>query len=73
MNPVVSYVNDYRSSFTALTIYTRSPSSYTAVRDLNILQLPFIDILRKCIKQDSEAAGIDDEYLFKEHESIRKE
>ena len=71
VNPVVSYVNDYRSSLTALAIYTRSPSSYTAVRDLNILQLPCIDILRKCIKKDSEAAGIDDEYLFKEHERYK--
>ena len=49
VNPVVSYVNDYRSSLTALAIYTRSPSSYTAMRDLNILKLPYIDILRKCI------------------------
>ena len=57
VNPVVSYVNDYRSSLTALAIYTRSPSSYTAVRDLNILQLPCIDILIKCIKKTVKLLG----------------
>lgn len=52
----------------ALAVYNRSPSAYEALRGLKILQLPHSKTLKQIIKDGSENAGIDEEYLLGQHQ-----
>lgn len=56
----------------ALGVYNRSSSAYQALRHLKILQLPHSKTLKQIIKDDSEKAGIDDEYLYGQHNAYVK-
>ena len=56
----------------ALAVYNRSPSAYEACRDLKILQLPHSKTLKQIIKDGSEKAGIDEEYLLGQHKTYIK-
>jgi len=56
----------------ALAVYTRSPAAFAALHDLNILHLPCSKVLSKILKDGSEKAGIDEEYLQSQHGKFKR-
>ena len=49
-----------------MTVYARSPSAYSALRDLGIIQLPCAKQVDRRIKADSIDCGIDEEDIKRE-------
>lgn len=50
----------------AIAIYSRSPSAYTALKNLGIVQLPCERQVEKLIKSDHKKAGFDEEAVARE-------
>ena len=64
------YIFVVLSGCIALAVYnTRSPPAYEALRGLKILQLLHSKTLKQIIKDGSENAGIDEEYLLGQHKT----
>ena len=57
-------------SFLALAVYSRCPSAYEALSNLNILQLPCSKVLKRVLKEGSEKPGVDEEYMRQQHEKF---
>ena len=57
-------------SFLALAVYSRCPSAYEALCNLNILQLPCSKVLKRVLKEGSEKPGVDEEYMRQQHEKF---
>ena len=49
-----------------MAVYARSPSAYSALRDLGIIQLPCEKQVEKRIKADKIECGIDEEAMKQE-------
>ncbi|XP_015779661.1 PREDICTED: uncharacterized protein LOC107357534 [Acropora digitifera] len=54
----------------ALAVYSRCPSAYEALCNLNILQLPCSKVLKRVLKEGSEKPGVDEEYMRQQHEKF---
>ena len=67
----VVFLNLLIFSFLALAVYSRCPSAYEALNNLNILQLPCSKVLKRVLKEGSEKPGVDEDYM-RQHEACSR-
>ena len=67
----VVFLNRVIFSFLALAVYSRCPSAYEALSNLNILQLPCSKVLKRVLKEGSEKPGVVEDYMRQQLEEFR--
>ena len=53
--------------FSAMSLYTRSPAAYRALKDFKLFALPHENTLKSFMSVNSHKPGVNSEYLFEQH------